>query len=472
MRSIGSRLALWYALASTATLTLIVVIGYYLLATHLVSSIDQLNRQEFQLLRASLRPDFAVLEPEMMAERLRVATEVSSIPIFLEARLRGLGTLYASENLEGHPVVDVPGANEFDLKLVGVGELRVGRFTFGRMTVFIASSMEDMRRTMRGYLRVSAVLIAVTAAVSCGLGLWLSRVALRPVRLIQETADHISSTNLSERIPVGVVDDEMANLARLLNQMFDRLESAFKQVRLFTAEASHELKTPLALARAHAERLLDPEMSLPVRAEEVQNLLEELAHLERIIEELLLLSRAEASAVPLELRSGDPHEFVRQFAQDARILGEFREVHLDEHYAGEGRAEFDPKWMRQVLLNLVTNALRVSPRAGRVRLESVIADDVWGVAVEDEGPGVPPDQLERIFERFFRLAHNGDDKGAGLGLAISRSIVALHRGTIRAELPAKGRGLRVVCTLPASPANSPRVVVDGQSLARASDMPG
>ncbi len=471
MRSIGSRLALWYAVASTATLTVIVVAGYYLLTTHLVSSLDQLNRREFQQLRTALRPDFAILEPEGMAERLRLATEASSIPIFVEARLRGLGSLFASGNLEGHAIADGPDGNEFNVRLPGVGELRVGRFAMGRMTVFVASSLEDTRRVMTGYLEVSALLIVVAAAVSCGIGLWLSRAALRPVRLIQQTADHISSDNLSERIPVGRVDDEISNLARLLNRTFDRLESAFNQVRLFTAEASHELKTPLALARAHAERLLDDKSSAHARSEEVQNLLEELARLEKIIEDLLLLSRAEAHAVPLELGAHDPQEFVGHFVQDARLLGEFREVRIEDHCVGEGLVEFDPKWMRQVLLNVMTNALRAAPRGSTITLDSTIADEAWQVAIEDEGPGVPADQLERIFERYFRLATGGDDdKGSGLGLAISRSIVALHRGTIRAELPAKGRGLRVVLTFHTLPAGPQRVVVDGTSLARASEM--
>jgi hypothetical protein len=113
MRSIGSRLALWYSLSSTATLTLIVVAGYYLLTTHLVNTLDQLNRREFQQLRTALRVDFAILEPEGMTERLRVATEASSIPIFIEARLRGLGTLFASDNLEGHSISDSPATPEF-----------------------------------------------------------------------------------------------------------------------------------------------------------------------------------------------------------------------------------------------------------------------------------------------------------------------------------------------------------------------
>lgn len=472
MRSIGTRLALWYALASTATLTVIVIAGYYLLSAHLVRTLDSVNQKEFTALRSALKADFAYLEPESMADRMRDATDVGVSSNYVEVWERTLGVIYASDNLQGHAVPDLPGP-VLNVTFDGVGELRVGRFQIGQMTVFIGSSLEEIRRVMRGYLQVSAGCVFLAAAVSCGIGLFLSRMALRPVRAIQRTAEHIGSDNLSERIPVDRVDDEISNLARLLNRTFDRLESAFNQVRRFTAEASHELKTPLALARVHAERLIADGAVAAGQEESVQNLLEELSQLEKIIEELLLLSRAEAHAVPLEIQTVDPQHFVHLFIQDARVLGEFRGVRIDDTYEGRGKAEFDPKWIRQVLLNLITNSLRASSRGSRVSLTSIVDEKGWRISIEDEGPGVPADQIERIFERFYRVESHSDDpeeKGSGLGLAISRSIVALHKGKIHAELPEKGRGLRVVVELPAGVARGARVVVDGRSTPRPSEI--
>ncbi len=117
---------------------------------------------------------------------------------------------------------------------------------------------------------------------------------------------------------------------------------------------------------------------------------------------------------------------------------------------GRGRVDFDPKWLRQVLFNLVQNALNVSPPGGRIYLSTDFSFDVWRVAIEDQGPGVPEGQRERIFERFVRLESDAapETKGSGLGLAISRSIIGLHRGRIRAEATARGTGLRVVFELP------------------------
>ncbi|MDB6165303.1 MAG: cusS [Lacunisphaera sp.] len=471
MRSIGTRLAIWYAVASAVSLAGAAMTGFYLLERHLVRNIDEQNRAEFQQLRAVLRPDFTILDPEPMAERLRNATDSTQTIFFIEAWQRTMGTVFATDNLQNRSMASSRNELVFNATLDGVGDLRVGQFKLGRMTILVASSLASVQDVRTIYLEVSAGLVAVMAVVSSALGFGLSRVALQPMRAIQRTAEHISSDNLSERIPVAAVDDEISNLARLLNRTFDRLETSFNQVRRFTAEASHELKTPLTLARVHAEKLLAIPPGTPGHDESVQNILEELAQLEKIIEELLLLSRAEANAVPLEMRLLNPHTFLRAFVQDARVLGEFREVRIEERYDGTGTAEFDPKWIRQVLLNLLTNALRVSPRGGVITVTSRIDSQVWRLTLEDEGPGVPPDQMERIFERFFRLAHEQDGKeGSGLGLAISRSFVALHRGRIYAEQTERSHGLRVIVELPSATSGGPRVVVDGNSLARASEM--
>jgi signal transduction histidine kinase len=282
------------------------------------------------------------------------------------------------------------------------------------------------------------------------IGLVFSEIALRPVRIIQETANRIRSDNLSQRIPVSEVRDEISDLARLLNEMFDRLESSFNQIRRFSAEASHELKTPLSLLRLEAEKLLLNESLTPDQHEAVQVQMDEISRLEQIIEDLLFLSRAEAQAVTLAFRHCDSSEFLETFVPDARVLSEHRGVRFAARIERGEPADFDPKWIRQVLLNLLTNALNVSPRGSLVTLESEFTLDGWQVAIEDEGPGVPADQRERIFERFVRLPTAGAEvvEGSGLGLAIVRVILQLHRGTIRAEAGPRKGGLRVIFELP------------------------
>lgn len=453
MKSIGARLALWYALASTAAAGCLFLAGYYLLEGYLVHGMDLLNASEFAQIRSQLGPKYATLTPDEIEEHIRQTTEFASVLFYIEIHEKDTGTIFSSRNLRGHAIPDIKGERTFGVRVDQIGELRVGEFLLGSMDVMIATSQQQKNTVMEGYVEVFAGLAVVTIVASGGIGFWLSRMALRPVRLIQETAGHISSDNLSERIPVAAVQDEISNLARLLNQMFDRLESSFNQVRRFSAEASHELKTPLSLVRLHAERLLMGGGLTPAQEESVQVQLEEIGRLNRIIEELLLISRAEARAITLDRCWHAPRSFLDAFAQDARVLAESRGLNFAQKHAGEGQVEFDARWIRQVLLNLLANALNASPPNGRITLQSELSGGRWQVAVEDDGPGVPPSDLDRIFERFVRLTDGADgtaDKGSGLGLAICQSIVQLHNGRIYAVLPAKGRGLRVVFELPAT----------------------
>lgn len=465
MRSISTRLAVWYALAATVTLACLFVVGYQLLETYLIHGLDLLNTAEFEQIRARLGPDYRTLSPEVVNARIRTTTEYASVLFYFDVNIPNRGTVFYSTNLHGRAIPDVPKKHRYDTAVPGIGPLRVAEFILPPFDVTIATSSAQVLKVMDGYVEVCAGLLLAMLAVSTLIGFALSRLALRPVRLIRETANHIRSDNLSERIPVSGVRDEISELARLLNQMFDRLESSFKQVRRFAAEASHELKTPLSLIRLQAEKLLVTGKLSPADEESVQMQLEELARLNQIIEELLFLSRAEARAITLQLRPQDPSRFLHTFAQDARVLAEHhgRRFLLERDGFPEGPSNgseprgtpgllaFEAQRIRQVLLNLIANALEASPLDGLITLRSVFLDGVWRVSVEDQGYGVAPEERERIFERFVRLGNRaGDERGSGLGLAICRSIIELHHGRIWAEAASGGRGLKVLFEIPAT----------------------
>jgi two-component system heavy metal sensor histidine kinase CusS len=306
---------------------------------------------------------------------------------------------------------------------------------------------------MDGYAEVAVVLLILMLGVSIAIGTGLSHMALRPVRLIRQTAMHIGSDNLSERIPVPQVKDEISDLALLLNQMFDRIEASFQNVRRFASDASHELKTPLSLMRLHAEKLLESESLSAHDEEEIVRVLEEIARLNTTIDELLFLSRAEARSIQLDLSPRDPARLLAGFGADALVLTEYHGLRFEWRHEGRGVALYEPRWLRRVLLNLLSNAVNVSPRGGCIRLQSRIAGNLWRVTLEDEGPGVTEAEREHIFDRFVRLrpADGASHyEGSGLGLAICRGVVELHGGRIYAEA-AEGRGLRIVFEIPAEP---------------------
>jgi len=453
VRSIGARLALWYAAAATATLVCLFVAGYYLLKINLVHGLDLMNRAEFAQISAHLGSDYASLNDRVIDARIRETTDYASVLFFItvDDPHGPVRPIFYSTNLRGLEIPDVPGQRTFNAVLPGVGELRVGEFILGPFDVTIATPLDNVHEAMRYYTQTCLWLLAVMLAVSVAIGFGLSRLALRPVRLIRETASRISSDNLSERIPVASIRDEISELALLLNLMFDRLEISFRQIRRFTAEASHELKTPISLIRLQAEKLLVHGNLDADNEESVHVQLEEVSRLSNIIEELLFLSRAESFEIRLNLTTQDPKVILMSFSQDARVLAEHRGLQFVCSHEGLGSVLAEPHWLRRVLLNLLTNALNASPQGSRVTLTSSIREGFWRVQLADQGPGVPSEYRERIFERFFRLppANAAADEGSGLGLAICRSIISLHGGTIWAEAPPDGSGLSMVFQIPA-----------------------
>jgi two-component system heavy metal sensor histidine kinase CusS len=448
--SIGMRLAGWYALAATVTLACLFVAGYQLLHTRLVHGLDLLNEAEARQIKAHLGEDYASLDLEAIDRRIRETTESASVLFFVNVHNPSNNVMFFSHNLNGVAIPDVRGEHLFDAIIPGAGQVRVGEFILDGLDIVIATPSTQVSAAMRDYVMVCTALLVAMLLASLAIGYGLSRLALRPVRSIAETARHIGSDNLSERMPVAEVRDEISDLARLLNEMFDRLEASFNQIRRFTAEASHELKTPLSLVRLHAEKLLVEGKFLPTQEEALHILLEEIGHLDGIIDQLLFLSRVDAKVTRLDLVAQDPTPFLRSFTPDASALVEHRGMSFHFAHAGNDAVHFDAKWMRQVLLNLISNAIKASPARGEIRLDSKVGNGLWRVAVEDQGSGLPPGECERIFERFVRVPGTGydDGKGSGLGLSICRSILDLHGGRIQAENIAPGSGLRVSFEIP------------------------
>ena len=462
LKSIGIRLTLWYTFAVTVTLACVFVIGYVLLQKHLIHGLDLQNSSQLKVVQIHVFREFDPHDPNFVEKRMRVASDRTAALFYFDIRDTKTGSVFRSRNLKGEGLPIANGERVFNANMDGIGELRVAEFDMEPLAIKIGTPLREVRDVMTAYTQICLGLLGVMMVASAAIGFAFSRLALTPIRLISETARRIHSDNLNQRIPVADVHDEMSDLAHMLNQMFDRLELSFKQIRLFAAEASHELKTPLSLVRLHAEKMLmDGELSTK-NEEAVLVQLGELARLDQIIEELLFLSRAEAHAITLNLKTVEPTLFLQNFAQDARVLAEHYGMCFNHTHAGEGQVSFDDKRLRQVLLNLLSNAINVSPLGGRITMRSLLADSVWRLCIEDEGPGVPSNDYERIFQRFVRLPMDGSAryKGSGLGLSICRSIVGLHRGRIFAAPTPSNRGLQMVIELPAA-ADTPAAVSVG-----------
>ncbi|HEY1399711.1 HAMP domain-containing sensor histidine kinase [Roseateles sp.] len=457
MKSIGTRIAVWYAVAATTTLAVVLVVGYHFLQRNLVRGLDLLNATEFRQIQSHLGPEFMTMSAAFQELRLREISDNASAQFYIELHLPG-GDVLRSFNLNERDIPNPPRDAPMSASVGDLGEMRIAGFDLSPYRLVIATPLEPIRDVMSSFRLAAVVLTAVMLLVSLAIGRGLSRLLLRPMRLIRDTADRIRSDNLDQRIPVSEVQDELSDLARLLNATFDRLETSFNQIRRFTAEASHELKTPLSLIRLNAEKLQRDAAGNAMQAELAQAQIEEVTRLNKIVEDLLLLARADARAVELRLRREDVARFVEAFAQDASALAEHHGMGFSWQHEGTGSATFDPAWMHQVLLNLLANAVNASPDAAEIALHSeVFADGTWRLMMDDQGAGLPEHERERVFERFVRYPRSQRDhaqgatlSGSGLGLAICRSIVELHGGRIRAVDRPGGRGLRVVIEVPAA----------------------
>jgi signal transduction histidine kinase len=444
-----------FAVLVTLTIGVVLAAGRWFLSREAINGLDLLNQAEFTEIHDRLGSFQAVPNPAEVDHRIRAHTEVDSALYFFQVRDSTGAIIFRSTNLGASELPLLPnGVLRWTGQLQGIGAVRICDFREGMLSVQVASPLKPVLWLLKDYERVSLYLLLGIALASVGLGWAFARLTLQPVRAIHATASRIRADNLGERIPMPEGRDELAALVRLLNRMFDRLESSFAQVKRFTADASHELKTPLTFVRLNAEKLRAKYSNDPEATAVIEDILEELDHLWQIIESLLFLAKAESGALVLVKTEAQAERFVEEFAEDALALAEDRGAKFALVRADSGRIFCEQTLVRQLLTNLATNAFRVSPAGGTVTLESCISEGRWRLVVSDQGPGLPPNQLEPVFDRFQRYGPTsgkaGNEAGAGLGLAICRSIAALHGGTIHAENRADALGFSVIVDLPAA----------------------
>jgi heavy metal sensor kinase len=324
----------------------------------------------------------------------------------------------------------------------------------------VAEMLDAQSRTLLILVAVSAALLVIGGAVSY----WLAGRALQPVRTIAGMARSISERDLNRRVDVKVPDDELGELVNTFNSMLARLEAGFISMSTFTANASHELRAPLALMRSEVEGALSRGRSQDEYKRVLVSLREEVEHLSRLSDQLLILARADAGAL---LPAKEPidvadflHESAARWESVAKKHGSSIEVTAPSH----GRMEADSALLRRVVDNLIDNALRHTPNGTAVTLRGYAAESGWNVEVADGGPGVPPNHRDKLFTRFSRadIARSPEDGGAGLGLALSAAIARAHGGTLEL-VPTDGTGAVFKLRLPngeagqASPKVTPRV---------------
>ncbi len=280
------------------------------------------------------------------------------------------------------------------------------------------------------------LLIALPIVLVLGtLGGWiLARRSLSPIGYIVAKAESITSQNLSERLIPRGTDDEMDDLIRTINEMISRLESSFKRMAEFTADASHELKTPICAMRGEAEVLLLKERKAEEYQEGLANFIEQFDHLNQMINDLILLSKVDTTEVALKMTPLRLDLLIKDLCNFFQILAEQKNIALETGPLEEVTVMGDKVRLQQLFTNLIDNAIKYTSRGGiHVTVEK--DEDAVAVKVSDTGMGIPEEEREKIFKRFYRMdkSRSRETGGVGLGLSIAEWIAHAHQGRIEVD---------------------------------------
>jgi heavy metal sensor kinase len=316
-----------------------------------------------------------------------------------------------------------------------------------RMAINLAGIRDEVWQMVQGFLKALPV-----ALVFIGAGAWwVAGRAVKPIKKIIDTAEHITPEGLSERIEGVESHDELGRLARVLNRMMERIEVAFHQTRRFSADASHELRTPLAIMQGKIEVALQEDDRSSRDKETLAELLGSVGQLRSIIDSLLMLSRSDAGSLVMEHGKLNLHEIMSDVIEDAEIIAADEGILLtaiacppDIQVNGDGRL------LRLAISNLLANAVKYNlSQGGEISIEVNHGEESCRIVVTNTGPEISEENRERIFERFFRgdPARAAAKRGFGLGLSLSRVIASAHGGELELLSSRDGRN-SFLMTLP------------------------
>jgi heavy metal sensor kinase len=449
IETVRARLTLWYV--SVLALMLIVVGGliYMLLARALYTRIDENLRGVMAIAMTSLANDLAEGQDTEDAAR-STASELASRQQML-AIYDSTGRLLAEEGHDDQLAFSLPTLETIPtdrVLLLTVGEvedtddrhrLAVRRVTIPasdtKYVVVVGNALEPTDEELESLREILSYVVPI-ALVIAGFGGWfLARQSLSPVVAMSERARKMGVENLGERLPVANPRDELGRLAEAFNELLGRLEASLTQQRQFMADASHELRTPVATARTAASVALQQLRRDEREYRETLEIIEQqTARLSRIVDDMFTLARADAGNYPFHRSPMYLDEVVDEVIRAARVLASPKAVSIEPVTVPSAAFTGDEDLIRRLLVNLLDNAVRHAPQGSTVRADLERAPDGYAISISDQGSGIPAAMQPYIFERFYRVdaarGRGQSDGGAGLGLALARWIARVHGGDV------------------------------------------
>ena len=316
--------------------------------------------------------------------------------------------------------------------------------------VQVGTSLDAVQETLKNlkiFLFTAVPLVLLMATL---LGRLMSRRALKPVSKIIQTAREVGGgVDLSKRIPVPEVRDELGQLATTFNDMMDRLERSFSQVRQFSSDASHELRTPLTVLQGQNELILNKERDAKEYQEVISSNLEEINYMSKVLEDLFILSRSDENQIQLECKPMNLREVIDEVFDHAQALADEKNIEISIAFLEPVLINGDAVRLRQMIWNILHNAIKYTQMGGQVKISLEDKGDSAFLTIQDTGIGIPEEHLPNIFNRFFRVdkSRSREEGGSGLGLSICKHIVEAHKGQIEVESQL-GKGTKFKIRLP------------------------
>lgn len=463
IQSIGTKLTVWYTSLLTVTFLLLGGIAYGLLTYSLSRDIDSaLNGvadvlvQRTQVNSSPLIPSdvdalfrrflgFSPLEGQIdvydslgKRDPRRSGPQPSGLSVSPQAMANASNGIPTFETM--------PSTGSYPIRVLTKPVIESGHVT---NLVQVGMPLENMLRTRRRFLFIMASVLPLGLLLAGGGGWLAARRALKSVDRMTRTARRISGERLNERVHETGSGDELDRLAKTLNEMLGRLDKTFLQMRQFSADASHELQTPLTILKGEMEVALRSSRSAEEYQRVLKSGLEEIDRINRLVAGLLLLARADAGALRLDVKSVSLNELLQEICDQMAAVAEAHTINLTLDPTRSIVIPGDREHLRRLMLNLVDNAIKYTRTGGKVTL-SLASDDQWAwVRISDTGIGLSTEEQKRVFDRFHRATETRarDERGVGLGLSIAQSIAEAHQGRIEIE-SAPGQGSTFVVYLP------------------------
>jgi signal transduction histidine kinase len=357
-----------------------------------------------------------IFVPLSLRKRLVEVTDASGTVLYLSPRLRQPFPRDGIKKFHNHKI---DGQN-----------VRLAEFSENSLTLRAGDDLKEINQIGRDIFLAMLGAIPTVLLITLVGSAWVASKAIAPVEEIRQAAKRITAQRLDQRLPVPPTNDEIAGLIEVLNATFERLQRSFEQSVRFSANASHHLKTPIAVLRAGVEEIIADDKCSESTQAPAEGLLHRIHHLSSVVDNLLLLSRADASRLELSKTEFDLGEVLEGVLDDALTLAEPLDLKVEADVPKHLLLKADRTFVAMIAQNLVENAVKYNTPGGRIRVEGRVVNGVVEMTVGNSGDGIPKDRTGQLFERFYRVRGGERVPGHGLGLSVARELARAHGGDV------------------------------------------